>query len=115
MPKKITKKFWSKIKMSGLYGCENSWALTVKEINRAHQNIPMIPTPATENLAITMSKSVAFEAQKKLAQFLKDNNLLDHKLKNVLVFKDSLTLECEDDCLSCKILKEFGVKWNATK
>jgi hypothetical protein len=64
----------------------------------------MIPTPITENLAITMSKSVAFEAQKKLTEFLKENHLLEHSIKNFA------TMECEDSCLSCKLLKEFGVE-----
>ncbi len=59
--------------MNGIYGCNNPWALTPKEINKAMNNIPMIPTPVTENLAITMSKSVAFEAQKKLFKYISDN------------------------------------------
>jgi hypothetical protein len=100
---RIRKIFWSRI-MNGLYGCNNPWALTPTEINQAHQNIPMIPTPITENLVTTMSKSVAFEAQKKLMEFLKENNFLEHRIKNFA------TMECEEGCLSCKLLKEFGVK-----
>lgn len=75
------------------------WEMTELERQRIIFN-----TKDSDNFDVIIDNELFKAGQKKLAQYLKDNHLLEHRIKNFMI------MECEDDCLSCKILKEFGVK-----
>lgn len=48
-------------------------------------------------------KQTAHEAQKKLAEYLKSECMLDHFIDNFI------TGECHSTCKSCQLLKDFGL------